>query len=139
MDDLVTWLRAQLDDDEQVARDAPGPAWAAAIEREGSPGNWRGIKAELVTLPPTKLDDSLSVGAELLRGTSWRVTQHATRWDPARVLAEIAAKRRILDLCTPELDEGTSGARISRLTIHTLAQPYADLPEFLPEWRLDGA
>jgi hypothetical protein len=57
------------------------------------------------------------------------------RFDDDRLLAEVEAKRRILDLCAPEVDDGTSGARIARLTIHMLAQPYAGREGWREEWR----
>jgi hypothetical protein len=52
------------------------------------------------------------------------------------LLAEVEAKRRILDLCAPGVDEGTSGARVARLTIHLLAQPYAGQHGWREEWAL---
>lgn len=138
MDELIAFVRRCLDQDERVALQAPGPAWIAAVERSGSPGRWRGINAELVTLPadPAEVVHEWEPGAEVVRAEPGsKAVAHIARWDPARVLAEVEAKRQILDLCAPEVDEGTSGARIARLTIHMLARPYAGRAAWREEWR----
>ena len=102
MDDLIAFLRDALAEDERVAREAPGPAWIQAIEREGEPGRWRGIKAELVSLPPDLPGAPFSVGATVVSSSDRRTVAHIARWDPARVLAEVDAKRKriawLLDL-----------------------------------------
>ena len=70
---------------------------------------------------------------------------HIARHDPARVLAECAAKRRIVEQITSTSAEiksampGGSG-RLSSMyglerTLHLLAQPYADHPDYREEWR----
>lgn len=81
--DLVAFLRAQLDEDERAARAAalyPGKRW-----RPGSDGR-------------TVFDDD---GAELIADMYGPETrpraEHIARHDPARVLAEVAAKRELLD------------------------------------------
>lgn len=70
-DDLVVWLRAQLDQDEQIARAAHGRNW---------------------------LDDDewvLDEDAHILEGQPSN-TRHAARHDPAFAIADIRAKRRLL-------------------------------------------
>lgn len=115
MDDLVTWLRAQLDDDERAAR---------AAQRY-----WHGVRIESAT------------EAE---------EDHARRWDPERVLAEVDAKRRILDQIVPdvngmdaqiegewgcgprdEVDDPYVGDTLTKL----LALPYAGRSGYQEEWR----
>ncbi len=68
--------------------------------------------------------------------------RHSRRWDPARVLAECEAKRRIVrdyeiardaeygDIAAAIADERTYG-RFLRL----FAIPYADHPDYREEWR----
>ncbi len=101
MDDLVTWLRAQLDDDERVAQSAY--YW--------SPTGWFDVP------------DS--------------AREHLDRWDPARVLAEVDAKRRILDGMID--DDGFLRGNIASGTawpvIVLLAAAYADRPGYREEWR----
>jgi hypothetical protein len=73
MDDLVQFLRDRLDEDEQTARDA-------------KPGPWRedGGGSVFATHPTDEVVDYTDSAP------------HIARHDPARVLAEVDAKRRIL-------------------------------------------
>jgi hypothetical protein len=68
LDDLITWLRAQLDDDERIARQVMAEPGGFYLE------------------PETDDTNIMAAGA------------HVYRWAPKRVLAEVEAKRRILDL-----------------------------------------
>jgi hypothetical protein len=153
MDDLVTWLRAQLDEDERVAR-------AAHVSR---PGPWA------VRSDSTGVIEIYSVVREEQRGgdsnvfpDAWHpeASEHAARWNPARVLAEVEAKRRLLDLHKPvpsgsiykpgplvcthcaELCHSRSGLGCDDLdgvypcpTVRPLALPYADRAGYREEWR----
>jgi hypothetical protein len=65
---------------------------------------------------------------------------HARRWTPARVLAECDAKGQLVELhpagehdC-PGDDRGDDPGRCCP-TLHLLALPYADHPDYRPEWR----
>lgn len=58
---------------------------------------------------------------------------HFARWDPARVLAECEAKRKLIDAEPTAFGGAYSINSIRRLQI--LALPYADHPQFQPEWR----
>jgi hypothetical protein len=108
VDDLVTWLRAQLDDDERAARAVEGirmPWYFDHIDEAARP---------LVDLA----------------------------LDPARVLAEVDAKRRLLDLhpyagllSAPESCESCVVIPGPCPTLRLLALPYADRPGCRPEWR----
>jgi len=57
---------------------------------------------------------------------------------PVRLVAELDAKRRIVEYCSEQLpadDRNGSGARgITVLLL--LALPYADHPDYRPEWQL---
>ena len=91
--DLITWLRAQLDEDEQVAREA-------------SCGPWRAdVKYARVVRP---YSDPLGVnvgefgiaevyGSLMHDGRAVLTAAHISRWDPARVMLDVAAQRRIID------------------------------------------
>lgn len=92
MDELVTWLRAQLDDDERAAR-----AWLPF-------GN------------PTDAD-----------------RDHFARHDPLRVLAEVDAKRRIIDWALAWLEREVAPWNAD--LIRMLALPYADRAGYREEWR----
>jgi hypothetical protein len=62
--------------------------------------------------------------------------QHIARHDPARVLAEVAAKRRILDDCASYVDEEGDAVTdgLSWRVVALLAVPYAGNAGYRPEW-----
>lgn len=75
MNDLIAFLRAQLEDDEQIAREA------------------------------VRWDEGCSAWSDAGE-PDW---VHITRHDPARVLADVDAKRQMVDKLAYELDD--PGAR----------------------------
>jgi hypothetical protein len=115
MDDLLEWLRAQLDEDQRIAREA-----AMAIGRTG-------YENGVLVDPPARFGDDLAAD-----GAQWApsyhkvmrkrlkpdekrrtvaecggfgarpVADHVAAHDPARVLREIDAKRQLLTLHAPE-------------------------------------
>jgi hypothetical protein len=81
-----------------------------------------------------------------------QAAEHAARHDPARVLAECAAKRRLVLACRESrADQAFLGARpqgmadfplsprdqhqLAALALALLALPYADHHDYRPEWR----
>ncbi|MEU4772951.1 DUF6221 family protein [Micromonospora sp. NPDC023644] len=126
MDDLATWLRAQLDDDERVAREALHPDAA-------NPGVWT---TEHHNSEHHSEPNRCHI-AEDRSGHYWTVArevfipnaEHMARWDPGRVLAEVDAKQRILDDC--EERRSIQARRLMQL----IALPYADRPGYRDEWR----
>ncbi|MEU1240060.1 DUF6221 family protein [Micromonospora parva] len=127
VDDLVTWLRAQLDEEERVALAVPEAA-----------RRWTLDGGTIHHGHPT---DEVVDWVYLEGG--W---EHIARQDPARVLAEVDAKRRILDLFEyeqadvslpwgpPTTVPGTRPATASPV-LRLLALPYADRPGYRDEWR----
>jgi uncharacterized protein DUF6221 len=154
MTDLVEFLTARLDEDEQVARAATKGPWSVNDESyaetiysaDGAAvvagGRWGG---EASVFEST--DDAI----------------HIARHDPARVLREVEAKRTLLntyielrdriDTAWREYSSALDGKRYSGPTasytsgelakmhaledvLKTLALPYADHPEFQEEWRV---
>lgn len=108
MDDLVTWLRAQLDDAERVAN-ACADAFAGVADE----------RLDLSKLHPD-------------------VRAHIYRWTPAHVDDDLAAKRRMLDSCDRmTIVDGYGGlmARDARMFRRLLALPYADRAGYREEWR----
>lgn len=78
--------------------------------------------------------------AGLFDGTWGGVNDHGARHDPARVLAECEAKRRIIAGCVDAIGEeltmpygGASG--LGQHTVAHLAVVYADHPDYRDEWR----
>lgn len=81
MDDLVQWLRAQLDGDERAAEAAsPGP-WHVNAESD-----------EVLAVDGITVADGFALSSRQLRAT----TEHIARHDPARVLREIEIDRELL-------------------------------------------
>lgn len=55
-----------------------------------------------------------------------------------RILAECAAKRRIVEECAPNVAKDwpfPDGLNLSEFVVAELVQPYADHPDFDPAWR----
>jgi len=117
MDDLVAWLRAQLDEDER-----------AALAFEVSEGVWRCRHCGAAMNSAARLD------AHLFE-TGYR------EWGPARMRDEVDAKRRILDwveaveveFTRAGLGDRTDGTHL--VFARWLAPPYADRPGYQESWR----
>jgi hypothetical protein len=143
MTDLATWLRAQLDEDERIALAAsPGP-WKPNAEHD-----------EVLAVDDERVADGFALSGNQLRAT----VDHIVCWDPARVLAEVDAKRRVLDLHAPFTDyagrircehctelchsrsglgcEDPADAIHPCRTVLLLSLPYGDRPGFDPRWAL---
>lgn len=127
-DDLVTWLRAQFDEDERVARGVPdhrqrrGELHWQEVDPESHPG-----------LIGDQCGGVVTIGGP--GGTGRWHAEHIARHDPARVLAEVDAKRRLLSMADDmaggdPYQEGPAGVEVLAL----LALPYADRPGYRSEW-----
>jgi hypothetical protein len=160
-DDLVQFLRARLNEDAELAKS--GETWSAFDETQ------QGTR---------RVDVDHSIERVVACTRSWRGL-HIALHDPARVLAEVEAKRQLLELHAPEWDtvewphdqDGKGHAQVCRScgnrdidswvnwrplvgeagalpegvkppyvvapcpTLRLLALPYADHPDYRPEWR----
>ncbi|MCL6734393.1 DUF6221 family protein [Streptomyces neyagawaensis] len=127
MDDLVQWLRAQLDQDERIARRAGGLAWSRPPEYLGDPAAIRDSEQERVVCYEGWPSEGQAV--------------HIAEWDPARVLREIDAKRRIIDQHERYSAErrrmmgGWDPQSDDSPILAALAAVYADRPGYREEWR----
>ena len=144
VDDLVTWLRAQLNEDERIARTVPGPAWEHR--------QIRGDFDESVVFEDYVAVADPEQDVVVFSDVSPAALAFVLRLDPARVLREIDAKRRIVDQCAywneraareavdppkypqPGLDLGLLLDAMNPV-LRALALPYADRPGFQEEWR----
>lgn len=118
--ELVAFLRARLDEDEQLARDLDGARW----QRQTLVGDEYNF-GEVVEVGGGPV---ASCGVEFNEDGEIRAA-HIARHDPARVLAEVAAKRRLSELLAG--GESLTGRRVGeeyRLGIldalRLLSEPY---------------
>jgi hypothetical protein len=138
MDGLITWLRAQLDDDERLTRLCGDVPWVADV-------------TGMVHVDPAAIRDNklafghlgYVAGADRNQlGDAYRA--HIARNDPARVLREVKSKRQIVKECENQAAwESTTGRKypattawaLAVTTLHLLALPYADRPGYRDEWK----
>lgn len=130
---LVAWLRAALDEDERLARGALPAPWQSGDDDDPG-GVHYGEFGWSVYGAGVEAEDS-----EAGKATA----QHIARWDPARVLAEVEAKRARIDELADALATdgyGSPGYAALNDTAERLlkleAQPLADRPGFKAEWRM---
>lgn len=124
MTDLVSWLSSQLDHDEQVARAAsPGPWTTGAANHSivGPDGPLPRLAGHVVC----------SVGAYDRGVPSAADAEHIALHDPARVLRQVAAHRRLIELWKllnePALYEA----------LEAVAGIYSDRSGFDPSWTVE--
>lgn len=144
-DDLIAFLTARLNEDEGIAR---------AVEDGSAPwdGQWTADGANALR---TRNGHTLAYGHMSTDGRALPMplkpglTEHWARHDPARVLAEVDAKRRILTEFTqagsmPDTPERRARSHwagdfgylqgLAR-AVHLLALPYANHPDYDEAWR----
>lgn len=113
MSDFVTWLLAQLDADEAAARAALAPSEMHPYGDES-------------LTPYTSEQVPDAVRGYL--GGPWG--DHFARHDPARVLAEVAAKRAIVEAVASGFYDSDLG-----VALRALASVYEGAPGWQEEWR----
>lgn len=120
---LTDFLLARIAEDEAGARAAsPGPWRIAGTDDErDDEDTWPG---DVLAVDGIKAAESFALTDRQQFATAGHIARH----DPARVLAECEAKRRIVELCDG-FDE--QGREVRQL----LALPYADHPDYREEWK----
>ena len=121
MSDLVEFLTARLDEDEATALAADKSRWLGtsdklvSFEVKDAEGAW-----ETVGWVSTDTRDN---------------EYHIARWDPVRVLAEVAAKRQVLAAyeaaSAPFMADKRAGLWVA---VKALATAYSDHPDFAAAW-----
>lgn len=121
MDDLIAFLRTRLDDDEQAALD------------------WQRHKQALTE---QFMNDPRRKDVRFRREpvTEARLAEHAfrDRFDPARMLLEVEAKRRMLAWLQRQqawAEENNLWAYDAEEPLKLLAAPYADHEDYRADWR----
>jgi len=138
-DDLVTWLRIQIDADERIARAATEGPWIAEVS--GETGH---------CVIPADAQSTREHVAKTQLYAAAADAEHIARHDPARVLAEVDAKRRIL--AEHPIARGVSNQPVCATcatrdgygdlegdwpcqTARLLALPHAERDGYRDEWR----
>lgn len=88
-------------------------------------------------------DERLAIAARDEPETGWWWSEdaesaperHIARHDPARVLADVAAKRAIVAACAYNLEYEEYGHTLAERVLRALALPYADHEDYKPHWR----
>lgn len=133
MSELLDFIRARLDEDEQAARKAGetcAAPWFNKVTVE--PGGY--TDGRIVD------DNGYTVVHVEDQTPEFDEAEHIVRWNPARVLAEVEAKRRMLSAWPDPTGEWSAAeaaaARAVKERIYRLlALPYADHPDYRAEWR----
>jgi Family of unknown function (DUF6221) len=118
-DGLAEFIRARLDEAEAAVRLVP----------EGS--------GSVYVCDP---DGCVEQAREQWADGSDRLPNHHGTWSLVfsrdRALAEVEAKREIVDRCERHLGDGTSGDDVAKSVLRLLAWPDADHPDYRPaDWR----
>jgi hypothetical protein len=139
VDDLVQWLRAQLDEDERIARAASEYAEASwQLDEDGETVLWWPPEPHVAEKEREK---GLPVVSDRWRGQTiasdgTRIAPHIARHDPARVLRDIDAKRGVITGLQHLLqDDNPFVTSQADDALRLLALPYADRPGYREEWR----
>jgi hypothetical protein len=141
--DIAEFLNARYDEDEVAA------SALDFVHIEATEGVW---SSKYLTL--RKSDGTVSHTSELPAA----LADHVVRHDPARVLADIAAKRRILaafdadDAVWAEVRAAANGRpsfdhqrarslqnETTLMVLRNLAAPYAEHPDYAAAWAVDAA
>ena len=119
---LTEFLLARIAEDEVVAR-------LAQSVIAGTDGDWQDVTQPL-TLAKT-------LAGELWAQKYGYAYEHIARHDPARVLAECEAKRRIVEAHRKQVEDDDPRAWIvaSQIALRSLAAVYADHPDYDEAWR----
>lgn len=120
---LADFLLARVAEDEAKARACTGPEWTT------------GLPATIHPDPTTYRTVTRAVG-HVCGSIIAADAEHIARWDPARVLAECEAKRRIVVRCQEMQSAAVPMAvHLASRTLADLALPYADHPDYREEYR----
>ncbi|HMH90612.1 MAG TPA: DUF6221 family protein [Streptosporangiaceae bacterium] len=147
---LAAFVTARLDEDEAMARAAPGEHWRAFAEESIAGASV--YDEQWVLLYPERYDhdNKLSVkpgatGPQYIERARDEMAAHIARHDPARVLREVTAGRRILELHLPDEDSPDADPDEPRCqrcqesawpcsTLRALAAIWSDHPDYDPAW-----
>jgi hypothetical protein len=128
---LTGFLLARIAEDEAAARAVP------PLDHNCDMGGNR--QDERFTFGRTLPSSADGMGNWSPHRDSPTTRDHFARHDPARVLAECEAKRRVVEIASPAQDEDGAtipGSGLSDI-LGALAAVYADHPDYREEWSVD--
>lgn len=138
MDEILDFIEARLEEDEAIARVAtPGP-WRHSPDK-----HWR--KPGTSWFEEAVFTGAIGSEAVCIAGTgetdepqSMSDAAHIARHDPARVLREVAALRKIMDVLSLRVDidgQGTVGYTYGGIkAIKAVASIWSDHDDYREEW-----
>jgi hypothetical protein len=154
VDDLVVFLRARLDEETAAARAAAdfgggiiGPGWRVSGTHTDEGGTYWSITATAVASGHEQVVEVVGSGMSGGGAHTEQVARHAARHDPARVLREVEAKRRLVERYERAVKVGGSSAsgyvrgqdsgyiEACLDAIGEAVAIYADHPDYREEWR----
>lgn len=151
MSDLIAYLKARLDEEEALARAATQGTWRLSAGFSTNPSIDAGEYDTVIGCGPVECMRYCYGGTSTVDMAEADAT-HIAYWDPARVLADIAVRREILEWheehegwclgcelnCKCDQFENCS-CDIWRTfpcpTVLAFAHPYADRDDFNPAWK----
>jgi hypothetical protein len=134
VDQIVAFITARLDEDEQDARVAAG------LPHDGPQARWTAS-----WIPGANAEVGWQIGRCGGSQRMWPVASalrapvaiHAARQDPAATLARVAALRSIVHECADHaVRPGTAAANLAMRTLISLASAREDHPDFDLAWVL---
>ncbi|MEV8639454.1 DUF6221 family protein [Streptosporangium sp. NPDC051023] len=125
-DDLISFLRARFDEDEQVVRVDPG------FSQE-----WHTERARADPHDESRACVRSSQGDVITGDVDVERARHIAHYDPARMLRDVQARQHTLVRCQEEMLSGIPRlVHFAKRTLWEMAQPYADHDDYQEEWKL---
>lgn len=145
MDDLIVFLRAQLDEDQRIALKSVEQAIVNLAGADAaSVADWHVVERP-ATGSFVATRDQWDRVTEIVPTYGGAHAEHIATHDPARVLREIEAKRQVLAeyeqadrysrTTWGQSNADQSRARTLGKVVRLLALPFADRPGFQESWR----
>lgn len=115
---LDLFLLARYDEIEELARSSGGAEWSVG---EKSVGGWSRFDlvvhgADVAAIPST-------------------IVEHIAQHDPAYVLADIAAKRRVIAVLSAHQHDSPAARMAMDDALRALALPFSEHPDWREKWR----
>ncbi len=121
---LVDFVLARVAEDEAVAR-------AASV---GTHWTWDDRQEAMYSDSPTTYGHECIIDTEGANPPGPEPGAHIARHDPARVLAQCAAIRAVVDRVRYEFERQTNGWHTAQKILGDIASIWSEHPEFQQEW-----